>query len=343
MQISLKQLETITKDKNVLYVTNKKSFLKNGLDKTLKTNDSVIYNNFSLNPKLTDIKIACETLHNEQFDFVIGVGGGSAMDFAKSLHYFLELKLESEIDYLEHINAPHPAHINSELILIPTTAGSGSEATHFSVVYDDKVKYSFSHEALRAKYIVLDPQFTKDLPPNITAYTGMDAIVHAIESYWAKAATTESKEYALNALRLLVPHIKEATFSPTNLSRMAMLEGSYLAGKAIDISKTTAAHAFSYYLTTHFDIPHGKAVCNMLSYFLVANGEYPELNQIFKVKNNLELKEAFVKLLKELELYFNPFEMVNDLDDFIDAVNLQRLENNPVSFSQEQLETLFTQ
>lgn len=338
MQVSLDQVKAKLSSHNALFITNRSSFLRNGFDKILASENHIIYNEFELNPKLDDLIVACNKFQLSKFDYIVGVGGGSAMDFAKSLFYFLEKKLSDPADYIKQVNSPQELKTDMKLILIPTTAGSGSEATHFSVLYHEKKKYSFAHESLRPHFVVLDPIFTKNLPSKVTAYTGMDAICHAIESYWAKAATRESKEYALSALKLLVPHIKAATFNPTALSRMAMLEGAYFAGKAIDISKTTAAHAFSYYLTTHFHIPHGQAVAVMLPYFLEVNGNFPQLEEIFETKN---LKESFVNLLNELELNLDINELIKDRDHFINSVNLQRLANNPVQFSLEELREIF--
>jgi alcohol dehydrogenase class IV len=339
LKINLDELKEILKEKKALFITNRNSFTENNFDKVLGSENHTVYKEFSINPKLSEIKIACEKFSGVHFDFIIGVGGGSPMDFAKTFHYFSTTYLTNYNEYLDHIKTPDAAHIKSELVLIPTTAGSGSEATHFSVIYDGKNKLSFAHETLRAKHIILDPLFTEKLPSHITAYTGIDAIVHAIESYWAKGATKESKEFSLNALRLLVPHIKEAVFDSSPKSRQAMLEGAYLAGKAIDISKTTAGHALSYYLTTHYNIPHGQAVGNMLPYFLKAHGQFPEIEEIF---DTTDLEKSFICLLKEINIYLNPLELIEDFDDLINSVNLQRLENNPVQFSKKELKELLT-
>lgn len=341
MLINLEDVLNKISNKKVLFITNKNSFTNNGFNKLLGSEDHTVFNDFSINPKLSEIKQACEKFGHESFDYIVGVGGGSPMDFAKTLHYFMGLKLENYNQYLEHIKSPTSDHIKTKLVLIPTTSGSGSEATHFSVVYDKNKKLSFADESLRANYVVLDPIFTKDLPPHITAYTGMDAIVHAIESFWSKNATIESKDHALNALRLLVPNIKEAVKNPTIINREAMAQGAYLAGQAIDISKTTAAHAFSYYLTSRYNIPHGQAVALMLPYFLIKNGNFPEINQIFKADNNKELKEIFTNLLGELELEMDIKNLIKDQNDFINSVNNERLKNNPVEFSKEELLDLF--
>src|SRR5690606_13293580 len=133
------------------------------------------------------------------------------------------------------------------LILIPTTAGSGSETTKFAVIYENGNKVSVDHPALLADEIFLDPKLTVNLPKYVTAYTAADALCQAIESYWARAATPESKNWAINAIKLVLENAKAAIANPSDLNaRLQLLIGASLAGKAINVTRTTAPHALSY-------------------------------------------------------------------------------------------------
>jgi alcohol dehydrogenase class IV len=150
------------------------------------------------------------------------------------------------------------------LVAIPTTAGSGAEATHFSAVYVDGKKYSVTHESLRPTHSILDATLTASLPTYLTAATGMDALAQAVESYWSVRATPESRVLSSRAITLCNDSIVMAATAPSDAAREAMMESSFIAGQAIDIARTTAPHALSYILTTDFGVTHGHAVAMTL-------------------------------------------------------------------------------
>ena len=192
---------------------------------------------------------------------------------------------------------------------IPTTAGTGAEATRFAVCYDGEIKYSIDFEVIRPSHVALVPEFSATLPDYQKAATNFDAYAQAVESLWAKGATDESKEYANRALVLM----KEDNW----------LEASYWAGMAIDISRTTAAHAFSYYLTSHYGIPHGHAVYMVFEYICRNNG-HPEF-----IKRVPELK-TLRELADEKGVGWDVM-----VDELFSHVNLKRLGNNPVEVRKE--------
>src|SRR3989344_3997450 len=242
---SIKNLQKILLNhspKKIFLVTGRSSYEKSGakdsLAKILKDHKFVHFDNFEANPKISDIKIGLELFRKNKCDFVIAVGGGSVMDVAKSINCFSANSGKPE-DYLQ--NGKPIKKKGKMLVAIPTTAGSGSEATKIAVVYINKTKYSLFDNLILPDYAIIDPQFTINLPKRITAAAGMDALSQAIESYWSIDSTNESKKYSKAAVRLIVNNLVGAA-GGSRLSRIAMAKAAHLAGKAINISRTTACH-----------------------------------------------------------------------------------------------------
>ncbi len=228
------------------------------------------FSGFELNPKLHDVERGVELYRSANPDMIIALGGGTAIDLSKSI------RAVASQDASAHAVVTGKAPIRESgppLIAIPTTAGTGSEATHFAVVYIKNEKFSLAHPSLLPDYALVDPMLTHSLPSEMTAATGLDAFCQAIESIWAIGATDQSLGYAQQAVRLASEHLVSATCNPTRAARRGMAEASHLAGKAIDISKTTASHALSYPITSRYGIPHGMAVALSLSPMLAFNAE----------------------------------------------------------------------
>ena len=244
---------------------------------------------------------------------------------------------------------------------IPTTAGTGSEATHFAVVYVDGEKYSLAAPSLLPDYAVVDWKLTTSLPRRMTVATGLDAFCQAIESIWAVAANDESLAYAIEAARLAFENLPVAANSPTPTARQAMSRASYLAGKAINITKTTAPHALSYFLTSRYGVPHGMAVACTLASLLEYNAAVTDddcadprgaiavrqrlelILQILGANNIREARSKIDELLSQLE---SP-SLVEIVDlsgvaAVVDSANLERLSNNPRRANREQLIALLS-
>ena len=220
---------------------------------------------FSSNPKSADVVRGVAQFQAIRAEALVAIGGGSILDMAKLINFFgsTELSIDTYLD------KPVPSSVPLRpLLAVPTTAGSGSEATHFAVIYRDKAKYSVAAPAIRPSHVLLAPEFTASLPAFPTACTGLDALAQAIESHWARKATAESRRYADKALGLAWNHLAAAVNAPAPVHRAAMLEAAHWAGRAIDVTQTTGAHAFSYALTTEFGLPHGQAVALLLPYFI---------------------------------------------------------------------------
>ncbi|MFH1877985.1 MAG: phosphonoacetaldehyde reductase [Candidatus Omnitrophota bacterium] len=258
--------------KKIFLVTGKKSYSVSGAKDKLsnlpENLEITIFKDFENVAKLNDVMSGIELFNKTGYDAVIAVGGGSVINIAKMVNFFGTNKLDPE-EYLK--NRKRENFSKKPLIAIPTTAGSGSEATHFAVVYDGKKKYSVSDESILPEYALVDADLTMSMPPRVAAVTGMDALAQAIESYWGVNSTDLSREYAREAISLIIENIVRAVEDPSPASEEALARAAHLSGKAINITKTSAPHAVSYPLTAHFNIPHGHAVALTLPGFFVYN------------------------------------------------------------------------
>jgi len=251
--------------RNIFLVTGRESFESCGA-KGVLNGYSEEYNferfcDFSANPKKEEIERGFELFKEGDYDGIVGVGGGSVIDTAKAIKLFHYRDSGEKVP----------------LVAIPTTAGSGSEATYFIVYYDGKEKQSEGIlDVTLPNYAICDPRLVMSLPKNILASTGMDALGQAIESYWSVNSTEESKEFARRAINLLTNNLEKAVNSSCLHSRTRVMKGANLAGKAINLTKTTACHSIAYPMTSYFGIPHGHAVGLTLGEMLVYNGEVEE-------------------------------------------------------------------
>ena len=234
------------------------------------------FSDFEPNPKLHDVIQGAQQLGPDSQDIVVAIGGGTAIDVAKLICCACSRDRTQNAEQLkEHfadssnlVPRCHP------FVAIPTTAGTGSEATHFAVVYIENVKHSVAHASLLPDAVILDPSLTHSLPKGITAASGLDAVTQAIESMWSIRSTNKSIELADRALQLSLGNLESAVLAPTPSSRAAMLEAAHLAGQAINISRTTAPHALSYTMTIRHQIPHGMAVALSIGPFLRFNAQF---------------------------------------------------------------------
>jgi len=354
---SINKLKTILKKntfKNIYLITGKDSFektiIKKKLFKILKNYDYIQFNDFSPNPKLNDIKKGLDLFKSQDFDVIIAVGGGSVLDMGKSIS-ILSTNDNSPIDLI--LKKKEIKKKGMPLIRIPTTAGSGSEATHFAVVYIDKEKYSLAEpEYLQPEYVIVDPQFTYSLPKKLTAVSGLDALTQAIESFWNINSTNESKKYAKRSIDLIMNNLIKAVNNSDKKIRYNMVIAANYAGKAINITKTTACHAISYPITSYFNIPHGHAVALTLPSMIVFNSEVSEddiidprgVEYVKKVMNELisiigasdfiEAREIIRNLIidigLEIKLENLHIKTQEDIELIIkNGFNPERVKNNP--------------
>ncbi|WP_280769767.1 iron-containing alcohol dehydrogenase [Paenibacillus sp. PastH-2] len=201
---------------------------------------------------------------HEHADFIIAVGGGSVMDVAK-LASILATDAYTVKDLLDN---PLLAQKQVPSLMIPTTAGTGSEATPNSIVAvpEQELKVGIVNPAMIADYVILDGRLIKKLPKHIAAATGVDALCHAIECFTSAKANPFSDTFALEGLDLIMNNVIEACTNPEALeAKNKMLLGSFYAGVAITSSGTTAVHALSYPLGGKYHIPHGVSNAILLT------------------------------------------------------------------------------
>lgn len=360
---SLQRILGQHRPKRVLMVTGKRSFASSGAKQAILpylSNFNVeFFSDFNPNPEIEDIKKGVGLVQELQPDMVVAVGGGSVMDIAKSIN----ILAAHGKNCTDLITGKAEIQVKGRsLVAIPTTSGSGSEATQFAVVYVDKKKYSLDHQYLLPDYAITDATLTHNLSPTLTAICGFDALSQGIESFWAVNATSESKRYAAKAIELIIGAIAAAVLNPTPLVRKKMCEGAHFAGKAINISRTTAPHAMSYRLTIDHNIAHGHAVGLTLGKFLLinANSESTEVNdprgnpyvattmqalykliggETAKDCSNL-LYELMTTIGLETKLETLGIHSESEINNIVDGVNINRLSNNPVKISREMLRSV---
>lgn len=221
-------------------------------------------------PTLPWLDTTADKMRRQKYDLLVGVGGGSSMDFAKGLSVLLTHGGRGQ-DYLGVDKAPGPG---IPVFALPTTAGTGSEATNIAVFGDPEreLKTGMVSPYLFAHLALVDPTLTYGCPPRVTAASGMDALVHAIECYTSRKATTFSDTLALEAMRLIAGNLRTAVSDGANKeSRHGMSEGALFAGMAFVNAGCGAAHALAYPLGSRFHVTHGVANGLLLSYVMEAN------------------------------------------------------------------------
>ncbi len=216
----------------------------------------IIFDQVMEDPPENIVREGFESGYQGNVDGVIGFGGGSSMDVAK----VIAVLLGGDQTLPELYGVDQVTNLRLPLILIPTTAGTGSESTPVAVITTgETTKAGISSCALLPDVAVLDPNLTLGLPPNITAMTGVDAMVHAIEAYTSKHKKNPMSDgLSVHALKLLSQNIRTAVSDGGNTeSREGMLLGSMLAGQAFANAPVAAVHALAYPLGGHYHIPHG--------------------------------------------------------------------------------------
>lgn len=309
-------LEGFEKNKEVLH--NKKLFLVCGksFDKLafadeVKKMNPVRFGNFRPNPLYEEVMDGVEKFNESGCDIILAVGGGSAMDVAKSIKYY--------------------AKSNAEIIAIPTTSGTGSESTHFAVIYKDGVKQSVADQSLLPDTVILEPSTLDNVPEYTRKATMLDALCHAIESYWSKRSTDESKKIAAAAIQGILEY-KDSYLRNEKEGNAGMLKAANLAGQAINMTTTTAGHAMCYKITSLYGFAHGHAAALCL----------PEVWKVNKTEIPGITLDEFVELFKRLDLPSPVSEKrEEDLDVLVDSVNPQRLGNNPIALDKDTIRKMY--
>lgn len=325
----------------ILLITGKSSYIESGAARLInevidRSKWQVLrYQDFDSNPNVKDLNDGLNQAKSFSPDLFIAIGGGSVIDMGKLIRYFSALSGDFFSKNQTQISAFKP------LIAIPSTAGTGSEATHFAVLYDEnKEKKSIASQSILPDVAVLASSLTNDLPAYITACSGFDALAQAIEAYWNINATTESDSYAEEAIGIIFPNLVRTVINPTKALRGEMARGAYLAGKAINITKTTAPHAFSYPFTSHYGYPHGHAVAIVFPYIASLNlgkGKIPEKKRKWLLEalgaDNNNLYRQLANYVGSIGLTVKDADY--DIDLLLSGISLERLSNNPLDIDSE--------
>lgn len=298
-----------------LLLTGKNSYKKNFYRSTidfLVREYNVNHIKLSGNPKKNNIS-------TKKIDKIITIGGGSIIDSGKLIKYY--------------------SNENIELVCFPTTAGSGSESTNFAVEYVDNKKFSRVSDKLYFDKIYLIPECLQN---EITSSV-LDSFCQSVESLWSVNSNANSREFSFKAIKLLVEVFEELN-SLENFNyqiKEKLTLASYFSGKAINISKTNAPHAFSYYLTSIHKIPHGYAVALLFPFFFERN----KSTLISLVKNNLNIDISKIEnnILKNFKNFIPRSELLklNELNfsSFFKYVNMERLGNYPGEIRYDEFES----
>lgn len=287
---------------------------------------------FAPNPVYEDVCAGVELFRREKCDAILAVGGGSAMDVAKCV------KLFSGMNPDENYLRQEYADTGVFLAAIPTTAGTGSESTRHAVIYYKGEKQSISHVSLIPQIACLIPSVLKDLPVYQKKCTLLDALGQAIESWWSVSATAESIGYSRSAIGLIRDHWR--AYIERGEKAEEILLAANLAGRAINITATTAAHAMSYKLTSLYGIPHGHAVGLCLPEVWETMADAQHLRQVFA---QLPVDLNWVRgLLAEMEMeYPVSGNREEELEILAASVNPVRLKNNPVVLGKDILKAMY--
>jgi len=279
-QNSLKDIDVYINKRKTLLITSQ-GFVKRGLiDKVVSYTDNIVevISSVKSHPEFIDIEKIYNQAHKNKFELIIAIGGGSVMDTAKFIavhnknkeYRFVKGLTKGEIEEKDYKIIP--------IISIPTTAGTGSEVSPYSTIWDmqEKKKYSLSLPDLFCELAIYDPVLTLSVPKQITIQTGLDTLSHALESIWNKNANPITIRYAIQSAKLVMENLGELSNDLKNLEyRDNIMKACMYAGFAFSNTQTSIAHAISYYVTANKGIDHGIA-CSFTLPKLIDNvlGEY---------------------------------------------------------------------
>lgn len=324
-----------------------KSFLKQRLYRDVIDRMGLtvtIFTDFEPNPRYESVVRGIKAYRESNSDFIIAAGGGSAMDVAKCIRFYCGCDTDV---YL--LNQHPDGRGGACLFAIPTTAGTGSESTRFAAIYVDGIKHSVSDDSNLPKYICMAPELLDTLPLEQRKVTLLDALCHCIESFWSVNSTDDSKSYSRKSMKTILENYQGYLINNRDANAL-MLEAANMAGKAIDIAKTTACHAMSYILTAKYNTPHGFAaslfipnvwrfINDHIDRCSDTRGDAYLVSAMAELSNIITL-ERFTALLGSLDLP-KP-ELKDDTPhELALRVNEARLKNTPVRMYQEDIEKIY--
>lgn len=289
--------------------------------------ECIVIDNVEPNPSIKTVWRGAKEMLAFEPDWIVAIGGGSALDAAKVMWCFYEhpeLKFEDIIP----VGSMPPLRNKARFVAIPSTSGSASEITAFSVITDtaNHIKYPIVAADLVPDIAILDPTIPAKMPPHVTAHTGMDVMTHALEAYVSTAANSFTDPYAVEAIRLVFEHLETAYRSPDDLNaRMHMHNASALAGIAFTNASLGLVHSMAHKIGGEFGITHGLANAIMLPYIIQYNAKFTKkyrqleealgINNLIEALNELNKRLDIPKTLSQCdEVEINEVTFVNVLD-----------------------------
>ncbi|MBR4664737.1 MAG: phosphonoacetaldehyde reductase [Lentisphaeria bacterium] len=308
------------------------------------------FSDFQPNPLYESVVAGVQAFLRNDCSAIIALGGGSAMDVAKCIKLFSNM--DHGRNYLEQAIVPNKI----PFLAVPTTAGTGSEATRYAVIYYNDAKQSVTSESIIPEAVLLDPGVLKTLPAYQKKSTMMDAFCHALESFWSVNSTEESRRFSRTAIELVLQNM-DGYLANSEDGNAGMLLAANTAGKAINITQTTAGHAMCYKITSLFGCAHGHAaaLCDRVLFpWMLENthlcidprGEGFLKNTFRQIANAMgcntpeEAADKLNVIFTELELEI-PSATEEQFAILKSSVNPVRLKNHPIKLDTETIDTLY--
>lgn len=328
-------------------------FLTSGLaEKIVSESEGVlsgIFGEVSPNPDVCEVDQCASVIRENNYDFVVALGGGSALDCAKAAASIC-LTADSIRKYHGTSLTMPQEHI--PLIAVPTTSGTGSEVTCVSVLTDHEFgkKCPIVSNAFYPAVALIDPELTYSMPPKVTASTGIDVLCHALEGFWSKGHQPICDALALHAAGLVFQYLRRAYDDGRDKeAREKMAEASVIAGLAFTLPKTTASHACSFPLTNLYHIPHGEACGITIDYFAkinasAENGRLDDFSQKLGFGNAEEMAEEIHRLKSDIGLRNDLKDLKLSKEQMEELVRISRhpnLYNNPIDITDEMLREMY--
>lgn len=281
----------------------------------------VIFSDIEADPDIASVESGAALAKSEGCDLVVGVGGGSSLDTAKAIG----IMLTNPGHIRDYVGLNKVLHQAAPVIAVPTTAGTGSEMTIWSVLSDkkEKVKLSVGSPYNCPTLALCDPELTVTLPPPITAATGMDALTHALESYVNKATQPISEGLSVQSMKMIARSLRLAVVQGENLqARHDMLLASLIAAMAFNSTRLGIAHALALPLGAHFKIPHGTVnailLPEVMQFNIIGNvAKFAEIASIFGEKvEHLTMREAAERSVAAIRRLKDDVGITQTLSDY---------------------------
>ena len=345
--IKLRKILLKKKYQRIFIITGKKSYIKSKANfffsKVLKKKKYFVFYKKKLFTEIKELNYILNKLKEFKPNLILGVGGGVIIDYAKlSRFFYLSSSIEKKDLFKNYNKFKKPP-----LFIFPTTAGSGSEATNFSVLYIRRKKFSFENKDIKPNKFFYVIKFLKTCQKKNRASSGFDAISQSLESVFSKKSNEKSLKYSAISIKNSLKNYLHYVKKPEKIHFFKMALAAYYSGRAINIAKTNAPHALSYFFTQKFGIEHGHAVA--LTFLRFVNFYYKKylinkslflrkrFNFLFKCTNTEDIHQfnrLILNLTKKSGLNTNfkklKIDLKKNMREILSNTNQQRLKNSPI-------------